>query len=134
MAWSPLAGGFLTGKFSQNGSGPEEARRSKFDFPVIDKKRAFGCIEAMRPMSEARNVSIARIALAWLLSRKAVSTVIVGARTMEQLKDNLAATEITLNAEELETLDNVSRLPEEYPGWMLDRQGLYRAEPPPYKE
>jgi aryl-alcohol dehydrogenase-like predicted oxidoreductase len=134
MAWSPLAGGFLTGKFSQDGSGPEEARRSKFDFPVIDKKRAFGCIEAMRPMSEARNVSIARIALAWLLSRKAVSTVIVGARTMEQLKDNLAATEITLNAEELETLDNVSRLPEEYPGWMLDRQGLYRAEPPPYKE
>jgi aryl-alcohol dehydrogenase-like predicted oxidoreductase len=133
MAWSPLAGGFLTGKFSRDGSGPEEARRSKFDFPVINKERAFRCIETMRPMAEARGVSIARIALAWLLSQKTVSTVIVGARTMEQLKNNLAATEITLHAEELETLDNVSRLPEEYPGWMLDRQGLYRTEPPPYK-
>ena len=134
MAWSPLAGGLLTGKFSPDGKGPENSRRSKFDFPVVDKDRAFRCIEAMRPIAKERSVSIARIALAWLLAQQAVSTVIIGARTMEQLKDNLEATEVALNAEELATLDQVSRLPEEYPGWMLNLQGLYRAKPPPYEK
>ena len=134
MAWSPLAGGLLTGKFSRDGKGPEDSRRSKFDFPLVDRERAFRCIEAMRPLAEKRSVSIARIALAWLLAQQPVSTVIVGARTFEQLKDNLAASEVTLNPEELEMLDQASRLPEEYPGWMLDRQGVYRAEPPPYKK
>ena len=85
-------------------------------------------------MAEERSVSIARIALAWLLAQQVVSTVIIGARTMEQLKDNLEATEVALNAEELATLDQVSRLPEEYPGWMLNLQGLYRAEPPSYEK
>jgi aryl-alcohol dehydrogenase-like predicted oxidoreductase len=134
MVWSPLAGGLLTGKFSPDGKGPDGSRRSKFDFPVVDKERAFRCVEAMRPMAEERGVSIARIALAWLLAQPPVSTVIVGARTIEQLKDNLEATEVTLGAEELETLDQVSRLPKEYPGWMLDLQGEYRAEPPARKE
>jgi len=134
MVWSPLAGGLLTGKFSPDGQGPAGSRRCTFDFPVIDKERAFNCIDAMRPMAEKRNVSIARIAIAWLLAQKVVSTVIVGARTLEQLKDNLAASEVVLEPEELEALDQVSRLPEEYPGWMLDRQGLYRADPPPYKK
>jgi len=134
MAWSPLAGGLLTGKFSPDGKGPENSRRSKFDFPVVDKDRAFRCIEAMRPMAKERSVSIAQIALAWLLAQQAVSTVIIGARTMEQLEDNLEASEVVLNADELATLDQVSRLPEEYPGWMLNLQGLYRAEPPPYEK
>lgn len=130
MVWSPLAGGLLTGKFSQDGKGPDGSRRSKFDFPVVDKERAFRCVEAMRPMAKQRGVSIARIALAWLLAQQAVSTVIVGARTMEQLEDNLAAAKVALSAEEIETLDQVSRLPEEYPGWMLERQGQYRSVVP----
>ena len=130
MVWSPLAGGLLTGKFSPDGKGPEDSRRSKFDFPVVDKERAFRCIEAMRPMAEQRGVSVARIAIAWLLAQQSVSAVIVGARTMEQLKDNLQATEVTLSAAELETLDKVSRLPKEYPAWMMELQGQYRAEPP----
>ena len=134
MAWSPLAGGLLTGKFNREGKGPENSRRSKFDFPLVDRERAFRCIEAMRPMAKERSVSIARIALAWLLAQQAVSTVIIGARTMEQLEDNLEASEVVLNADELATLDQVSRLPEEYPGWMLNLQGLYRAEPPPYNK
>jgi aryl-alcohol dehydrogenase-like predicted oxidoreductase len=134
MVWSPLAGGLLTGKFSPDGKGPDGSRRSKFDFPVVDKERAFRCVETMRQMAEERGVSIARIALAWLLAQPPVSTVIVGARTIEQLKDNLEATEVTLGAEELEALDQVSRLPKEYPGWMLDLQGEYRAEPPTRKE
>jgi len=133
MAWSPLAGGLLTGKFSPDGKGPEDSRRSKFDFPVVDRARAFRCIEAMRPMAEERGVSIARIALAWLLAQQTVSTVIVGAKTIDQLKDNLGAADVALTAEELETLDHVSQLPEEYPGWMLSRQGQYRAKPPTHK-
>lgn len=133
MVWSPLAGGLLTGKFSPDGKGPDGSRRSKFDFPVVDKERAFRCVEAMRPMAEERGVSIARIALAWLLAQQPVSSVIIGARTIEQLKDNLEAAKVALSTEELETLDQVSRLPEEYPGWMLERQGQNRAEVPERK-
>ena len=133
MVWSPLAGGLLTGKFSPDGKGPGDSRRSKFDFPVVDKERAFRCVEAMRPMAEEHGVSIARIALAWLLAQQPVTSVIVGARTMAQLKDNLEAAEVLLSAGELETLDQVSRLPEEYPGWMLERQKRYRAEVPERK-
>jgi aryl-alcohol dehydrogenase-like predicted oxidoreductase len=130
MIWSPLAGGLLSGKFNSDGKGPEDSRRAKFDFPVVDKPRAFGCVEAMRPMAKQRGVSVARIALAWLLAQPPVSSVIVGARTMEQLKDNLEAAEIVLSEKELDTLDQVSRLPEEYPGWMIERQARYRAEVP----
>ncbi len=130
MVWSPLAGGLLTGKFSPDGTGPANSRRSKFDFPVVDKERAFRCVEAMRPMAAERGSSIAQIALAWLAAQQSVTSVIIGARTIEQLKDNLEAVEVDLSAEELETLDKVSRLPEEYPGWMLERQLQYRAEVP----
>jgi len=134
MVWSPLAGGLLTGKFSPDGKGPGDSRRSKFDFPVVDKERAFRCVDAMRSMAEQRGVSIARIALAWLLAQQPVSSVIVGARTIAQLKDNLEAAEVALSTEELETLDRVSQLPEEYPGWMLERQKQYRAEVPERKD
>src|SRR6185312_522854 len=95
-----------------------------------DKERAFRCIDVMRPIAERRQVSVAQVALAWLLARPAVTTVIIGARTMAQLADNLAASELTLDAEDLQALDAVSALPREYPGWMLERQGQYRAQPP----
>jgi len=130
MVWSPLAGGLLTGKFSREGKGPDDSRRSKFDFPVVDKERAFLCIDAMRIMAQNHGVSIARIALAWLLAQQLVSSVIIGAKTMEQLQDNLEASGLKLSAEELETLNQVSRLPDEYPSWMIERQGQYRAETP----
>lgn len=133
MVWSPLAGGLLTGKFGRDGKGPDGSRRNTFDFPVVDKERAFRCIEAMRPMAEQRGTSIACIALAWLLAQQAVSSVIIGARTIEQLKGNLDAGKVTLNPEELTILDQTSRLPEEYPGWMLERQEQYRAEIPEQK-
>jgi aryl-alcohol dehydrogenase-like predicted oxidoreductase len=130
MVWSPLAGGLLTGKFSPDGQGPEGSRRTSFDFPVVDKPRAFACIDAMRPLAERRGVSIAQIALAWLLAQPAVSTVILGAKTLEQLRDNLAASTVVLDADELITLNAVSMLPAEYPGWMMQLQGGYRAQPP----
>jgi aryl-alcohol dehydrogenase-like predicted oxidoreductase len=130
MVWSPLAGGLLSGKFSSDGQGPKGTRRASFDFPVVDKTRAFAVVEAMRPIAQQHQVSVARVALAWLLSRPQVSTVIVGARTPEQLADNLEASNLELGKDDLQALDEASRLPSEYPGWMLERQARYRASPP----
>ena len=127
MVWSPLAGGLLSGKFARDGEGPEGARRASFDFPIVDKARAFRCIDAMRPIAERHQVSVARIALAWLLSRPQVTTVIVGAKTPEQLGDNLGASSVDLSAEEIGALDEASALPPEYPGWMIARQGQGRV-------
>lgn len=130
MVWSPLAGGLLSGKYGRDGKGPEGSRRNEFDFPVVNKARAFDCVDAMRPMAEKRGVSVAQIALAWLLAKPAVSSVIIGAKTIDQLHDNVAATRVELSAEELAKLDEVSRLPSEYPGWMIELQGKYRETPP----
>ncbi len=130
MVWSPLAGGLLTGKFGPDQKGPEGARRASFDFPAVDKARAFRCIDAMRPIAQRLRVSVAQVALAWLLSRPQVSTVIVGAKTPEQLADNLGAARLELSFEDLAALEEVSALPPEYPGWMLALQGQYRAKPP----
>ena len=130
MVWSPLAGGLLSGKFGPDGKVQEGTRRASFDFPLVDKTRAFQIIDTMRPIAHNHQVSVAQVALAWLLSRKQVSTVIVGAKTAVQLEDNLGTTNLELNAEELKALDEVSALPPEYPGWMLARQGQSRATPP----
>jgi aryl-alcohol dehydrogenase-like predicted oxidoreductase len=127
LPWSPLAGGLLSGKFAKGQAGPHDSRRTTFDFPPIDKDRAFACVDAMRPMAEARGCSPARIALAWLLHQRHVTSVIIGAKTMDQLDDNLAAVTVKLTAEELSALDQVSALPSEYPAWMLARQGGDRA-------
>ncbi len=133
MIWSPLAGGLLSGKYSSDGKAPEGARRLAFDFPIVDKERANKCIEIMRPIAKDHNVSVAQIALAWLLSKPEVSTVIIGAKSSEQLKDNIASTHVRLSAQELQSLNEISSLPSEYPGWMMDMQGQYRASAP-FKE
>lgn len=130
LVWSPLAGGLLSGKFGREQSGPADARRSQFDFPPVDRERAFACVDAMRPIAEAHGCSVARVAQAWLLQQPAVTSIIVGAKTNEQLADNLAAAELRLTGEELEVLDEVSALPREYPGWMIATQGRDRAVPP----
>ena len=130
MVWSPLAGGLLSGKYGRDNKGPAGSRRNEFDFPPVDKERAFDCVDAMRPMAERRNVTVAQIALAWLLAQPAVSAVIIGAKTLKQLHDNIAATRVELDAEELATLHEVSKLPAEYPAWMIEMQGKYRATPP----
>jgi len=130
MIWSPLAGGYLSGKFRRNSLTPDESRRSTFDFPPIDKEKAFACIDAMEPIAKNHGVSIAQVALAWILSKRSVSTIIIGARKLEQLKDNIASTKLTLNEDELQSLDAVSALAPEYPGWMLAFQGQYRAKAP----
>ena len=128
MVWSPLAGGFLSGKYGREQQGEQDSRRTKFDFPPVDKERGYDCIDVMRPIAQAHGVSVAQIALAWLLHQPQVTGVIVGAKRPEQLADNMAATDVVLNATELQQLNDVSRLPVEYPGWMLERQGGYRNQ------
>ncbi|HEY0269481.1 MAG TPA: aldo/keto reductase [Sphingomonas sp.] len=123
MVWSPLAGGLLSGKYREK---DVQGRRAAFDFPPVDVARGDAVIDAMIPIAAAKNVSVARIAIAWLLHQPVVSTVIVGAKRQDQLDDNIAATKVILSAEDLETLDKASRLPSEYPGWMFERQGEAR--------
>lgn len=130
MVWSPLAGGLLSGKFGPGSNGPEGARRAAFDFPPVDKDRAWKCVDAMREIGNARGVSVARVALAYVLAKPFVTTVIIGAKTMEQLDDNLEAAKLALTLDEMKTLDDVSALPSEYPGWMLARQGAERVPQP----
>ena len=128
MVWSPLAGGLLSGKYGRDGKGPEGSRRVTFDFPPVDKDRAFDCIDAMRKIADSRGVSVARVALAYVLQRPFVMSVIIGAKTIEQLDDNIAATKIQLTDDEWQQLDRVSALPPEYPGWMISRLGASQLE------
>jgi aryl-alcohol dehydrogenase-like predicted oxidoreductase len=126
LVWSPLAGGLLSGKFGP-GTTDESGRRAKFDFPPVDKDRAWRVIDAIRPIAAAHGVSVATIALAWLLHQDVVTSVIIGAKRREQLTENLRAPDVTLTAEQLRTLDEVSALPAEYPGWMVALQGADRS-------
>jgi aryl-alcohol dehydrogenase-like predicted oxidoreductase len=116
LAWSPLAGGFLSGKFKRDAKG--EGRRASFDFPPVDKERCYDTIETMQRIADARSASVAQVALAWVLANEAVTSVIIGVRNQKQLDDNLGAVELELAEAELAALDEVSRIPLAYPGWM----------------
>jgi len=133
MVWSPLAGGLLSGKFGPGSNGPEGSRRTQFDFPPVDIDRAWKSVAAMREIGDAHGVSVARVALAWLLAKSHVMSIIIGAKTVEQLDDNLAAADLELTAEEVARLDEVSDLPLEYPAWMLARQGSHGRVPEPFR-
>jgi len=125
MVWSPLAGGFLSGKYS--GGTATEGRRASFNFPPVDLARGDATIAVLREIASAKGCSVAQVALAWLLHQPVVTSVIVGAKRIEQLADNIRATEVSLSTEDLLALDAVTKLPAEYPGWMLERQAQYRA-------
>ena len=126
MVWSPLAGGLLSGKYQ--GGAEAGSRRQAFDFPPVDRQRADKVIDAMRPIAQARGVSVAQVALAWLLHQPQVTSVIVGAKRPDQLADNIASTKVSLGADDLKLLGEASALPAEYPGWMLERQGETRRK------
>jgi aryl-alcohol dehydrogenase-like predicted oxidoreductase len=117
LVWSPLAGGFLSGKFSREGTDPT-GRRATFDFPPVDKDRAYAIVDVMRTIGASHGASVSQIALAWVLAHDIVTSVIIGARKIDQLEDNLKSVDVVLSAEELQALDQVSTLAREYPEWM----------------
>lgn len=126
LPWSPLAGGFLTGKFTRAGASDKDARRAKFDFPPVDPEKGYAIIDVLQAIGNRLNASVAQVALAWLLHQPHVTSVIIGAKKLSQLKDNLAAVNVSLSPEDLLQLGAVSRLTPEYPGWMFDMQGTDR--------
>jgi aryl-alcohol dehydrogenase-like predicted oxidoreductase len=128
MPWSPLAGGLLSGKFSRENEKPEGARRATLDFPPVDRERAWKVLDVLRPIAADNLVSVAQVALAWLLAQPHVTSVIIGAKNQEQLLDNIAATELELSPEQIKAIDEASQLPNEYPQWMLTRQSADRIE------
>src|SRR6202163_2062431 len=129
LVWSPLAGGLLSGKFSRTNQKPADSRRTDLDFPVVDKERTWKILDVMAPIAKAHGCKIGRLSLAWLLAKPVVTSVIIGAKRLDQLQDNLAAVELTLSQDELRQLDEVSALAPEYPGWMLPFQGAARLGP-----
>src|SRR5580658_2726780 len=131
LVWSPLAGGLLSGKFSRESQKPVGSRRSEFDFPVVDKERTWKILDVIAPIAKSHDCSSARIALAWLLTKPVVTSVIIGAKRLDQLHDNLAAVDLHLSLDEIKQLDEVSVLPPEYPGWMLPFQNANRLKVAP---
>lgn len=128
MVWSPLAGGLLSGKYNRKMEAAEGSRRINFDFPPVNKDRAFDIIDVLEPMAKEKNASVAQLSLAWLLHQPVVSSIIIGAKNNTQLEDNLKSIDVTFTPEELKKLDEVSKLPSEYPHWMLERQGSDRRK------
>jgi len=125
MVWSPLAGGFLSGKYTREAS-TEEGRRVNFDFPPVNKDKAYDIIDVMQEIAVTKDITVAQVALAWLLHQSVVTSIIIGAKKQEQLQDNLKAVDVKLTADELAELELVSKLTAEYPGWMIERQGADR--------
>lgn len=117
LIWSPLAGGFLTGKYTRETA--EEGRRTKFGFPPVSEKQGLNVIDELSQIAETKNASVAQIALAWLLHKPAVTSVIIGARKEAQLVDNLGAVSIELSEDEMSVLDKVSAIKPEYPGYLV---------------
>jgi len=120
LVWSPLAGGLLSGKFSRQQEGEQGSRRAAIPFPPVDMDRAYDVIDVLKELAERKGVSVAQLAIAWLLHQPRVTSVTLGTKRIAQLDDNLGAVDIRLSAEELQALTQVSHLPAEYPGWMLD--------------
>jgi aryl-alcohol dehydrogenase-like predicted oxidoreductase len=129
LVWSPLAGGLLSGKFSRENQKPANSRRSEFDFPLVDKERTWKILDVLNPIAREHNCTAARIALAWLLAKPVVTSVIIGARNLAQLEDNCGSVDITLTDFQMAALDEVSELPPEYPGWMIPFQAMDRMNP-----
>jgi aryl-alcohol dehydrogenase-like predicted oxidoreductase len=117
LVWSPLAGGFLSGKFTRTTT-DEAARRATFEFPPVDKEKGFAILDVVTAIARSHAASAAQVAIAWLLAHEVVTSVIIGARNLSQLDDNLGSVDVALSSDELTALDEVSRLAPEYPAWM----------------
>lgn len=118
LTWSPLASGFLTGKYTRENPVPEGSRRATFDFPPVDLETGYRVVDRLKEIAGAHGASVAQAALAWLLAKQEVSCVLVGANSMDQLADNLSAAGLELTADEVAALDELSTPALSYPAWM----------------
>ena len=126
MPWSPLAGGFLSGKYTRNNEIAGDSRRDAFDFPPINKQKAYDLIDLMAEIGKNHNVSVANVALNWVVRQPGMTSTIIGAKNLQQLNDNIASVELQLTPEEMLQLTEASALSPEYPGWMVARQATGR--------
>ncbi|MDB5133142.1 MAG: yhdN 1 [Mucilaginibacter sp.] len=126
MPWSPLAGGFLSGKYTRNNEKAGDSRRDSFDFPPVNKEKAYDIIDVLAEIGKQHNVSVAEIALAWVRQQKGITSTIIGAKNTDQLQANIKSTEVQLTEDDLKKIDEVSALRKEYPGWMVERQSADR--------
>ena len=122
MPWSPLAGGFLSGKYTRNNVVAGNSRRDSFDFPPVNKEKAYDIIDVMADIAKLHYVSVATVALNWVIKQPGITSTIIGAKTLEQLSENIKAVDLELTTEELNQLNEASALSPEYPGWMVNRQ------------
>jgi aryl-alcohol dehydrogenase-like predicted oxidoreductase len=117
LVWSPLAGGFLSGKYSRANTGGDGGRLSSFDILPVDREKGYDLLDIMRPIAEQHQSSIAAVAIAWLLAKKTVASVLVGASKIEQLNQNIQAASLKLDGEEISTLDRATEPVAIYPNW-----------------
>lgn len=122
MPWSPLAGGFLSGKYTRDNVVAGDSRRVSFDFPPINKEKAYDIIDIMFQIATSHKISVATVALNWVMRQRAVTSTIIGAKTIEQLNENIEAVNLELTSDEMQQLNNASALAAEYPNWMVNRQ------------
>jgi aryl-alcohol dehydrogenase-like predicted oxidoreductase len=120
MVWSPLASGFLTGKYTRNKPAPKDSRRAKFDFPPIDIEQGYDVVAKLKEIGSKDGASIPQVALAWLLAKPYVSSIIIGATKIHQLEDNLSAADLRLAEEDIQVLNELTATPAPYPLWMQD--------------
>ncbi len=126
MPWSPLAGGFMTGKFTRSNEKAGDSRRDNFDFPPINKTKAYDIIDVLADIAKVHDATVAQVALAWVRHQAGITSTIIGAKNVQQLNDNILSTNLLLNQEELKQLNDISALNKEYPGWMVERQSTDR--------
>jgi len=126
MVWSPLAGGFLSGKYTRENPKGDGGRLTGFDIIPFDREHGYDVVEKLREIGRQHHASPAQVALAWLLSRPSVTSILVGASKMSQLQDNLGAVSLVLSADELATLDTLTEPRAIYPNWF--NASIYDAQ------
>lgn len=118
LVWSPLASGFLSGKYSHDNPVPEGARRETFQFPPVDIEQGYKVVEVLKRIAVSHRMSPAQVAIAWILTKPFISSVIIGASKMPHLEDNLGAADLELAELEIQQLDQITAPKPLYPGWM----------------
>ena len=122
MPWSPLAGGFLSGKFTRHNAVAGDSRRDAYDFPPINKEKAYDLIDLMAEIGKNHQASVATVALNWVIRQPGMTSTIIGAKNLLQLNENIASVNLQLTSDELQRLNDASALTPEYPDWMVTRQ------------